>query len=99
MMPLFVSFLLGGLINIAGTIAGRVLIGLGISAVTYTGLSASLDWLRDSAVVQLLALPPAVLGVLSIMKVGSALSVIMSATAVKLTLDGISGSTFKRWVK
>lgn len=98
-MPVFISALLGGLINIAGTVAGRVLIGLGISAVTYTGLSASLDWLRDNAVSSLLAMPPQVVGVLSIMKVGSALSMIMSATAVKLTLDGIGGATFKRWVK
>jgi len=98
-MPLFLASLLGGFINIAGTLVGRVLIGLGISAVTYTGLSTSLSWLSSSAVTQLLSLPPQVLGVLSLLKVGSAISLIMSATAAKLTLNGLTGDTFRRWVK
>ena len=98
-MPIFVSALLGGLINICGTIAGRVLIGLGISVVTYTGLSASIDFLKTSAVSQLGALPAQVLAILSIMKVGQSMSVIMSATAVKLTLDGLTSDTFRKWIK
>jgi len=98
-MPIFVSALLGGLINICGTIAGRVLIGLGISVVTYSGLSASIDFLKNSAVTQLAGLPSEVLGIMSLLKIGSSLSVIMSATAVKLTLDGLTSDTFRRWVK
>jgi len=98
-MPIFVSALLGGLINICGTIAGRVMIGLGISVVTYTGLSASIDYLKTSAIAQLGALPAQVLSIMSIMKVGSSLSIIMSATAVKLTLDGLTSDTFRKWIK
>jgi hypothetical protein len=98
-MPVFIAALLGGLINICGTIAGRVLIGLGISVITYTGLSASIDFLKDSAVAQLGALPAQVLSIMSIMKVGSSISIIMSATAVKLTLDGVTSDTFRKWIK
>lgn len=96
-MPILLASLLGGLINIAGTLAGRVLIGLGISAITYTGLGASLDWLRDSAIADLLSLPPEIVGMLAVMKVGSAISIITSAFAVRMTLNGFTNGTVKRW--
>jgi len=99
-MPVFIASLWGAALNIAGTLVGRVMIALGISALTYTGLSASIDWLRDNAVTQLNLLPAQVLGVLTVMKVGSAMSVIISATVVRLTLSGMSGTgSLKVWKK
>lgn len=98
-MPLFISALLGGLINIAGTLAGRVMLGLGITAVTYTGISASLDWLSSQAISNLGGLPATVLAVLGLLKVGPAISLIVSATAWKFTLDGLTSGALTRWVK
>ena len=43
-MPVFVAAIGGMLINLVGTLAGRVLVALGISVITYTGMSASIDW-------------------------------------------------------
>ena len=37
-MPVFIAAIGGVLINLVGTLAGRVLIALGISVVTYTGV-------------------------------------------------------------
>jgi hypothetical protein len=91
--------LLGGLINIAGTLAGRVLIGLGISVITYTGLSSSLGWLKSSAVAAFSGLPAQVVGMLSLMKVGSCISMVVSAILVKAALDGLASDTMKRWTK
>lgn len=98
-MPLFVSFLLGGLLNLAGSLAGKVLIGLGISVITYTGVSTSIDWLKTGVVTSLSGLPQNVIGMLSLMHVGSCVSMIFSAVVVKYTLAGLTSGTMRKWVK
>lgn len=97
-MPAFISMLLGGLINIAGYLAGRVLIGLGIGVVTYAGFKFGLDALKADAVAALLGLPPNVLDILGVLKVGVCISIVTSAVAARLVINGLSGDTFKRWV-
>jgi hypothetical protein len=97
-MPLFIASLLGGLINIAGTIAGQVLIGLGISVVTYTGMSTTIDWLKSGAVAALSGLPAEAIGILGLMKVGVCISMVFSAIAVKMSLDGLTSGTVKKWI-
>lgn len=98
-MPAFIAALLGGLVNIAGTIAGRVLIALGISVVTYSGLATSLDYLKTSAVSALTGLPSELVAILALMKVGSCISIMMSAVTVRMTLNGLTGDTMRKWVK
>lgn len=97
-MPAFVAALLGGLINIAGTLAGQVLIGLGISVVTYTGVDTSLGWLKTQALANITSLPPGLPALLSFMKVGVCISILSSAMVARMTLNGFTGGTFKRWV-
>lgn len=97
MAPLIAS-LLGGLITVVGTMAGRVLVALGVSVVTYTGLSSSLDWLKGQMMGSLLSLPPEVVGLLSVLKIGVALNIYMSAIAARLVIGGLTGDTLKRWV-
>ena len=60
-MPVFIAAIGGMLINLVGTLAGRVLIALGISVVTYTGVSSSLDWMKAGALTALGGLPDALL--------------------------------------
>lgn len=97
-MPAFVAMLLGGLINVVGYMAGRVLIGLGIGVVTYAGFKLGLDGLKGQAIAALLGLPPGVLDVLGVLKVGVCISIVTSAVAARLVINGLSGDTFKRWV-
>ena len=97
-MPVFIAAIGGMLINLVGTLAGRVLIALGISDVTYTGVSASLDWMKSGAVSALGGLPAEMLGLIAFMKVGVCISIITSAIAARAIISGISGDSFKRWV-
>ncbi|MGE3348523.1 MAG: DUF2523 domain-containing protein [Ramlibacter sp.] len=90
---------MGGLINIAGTLAGRVLISLGFAAVSYVGFSASLTWLKSQAVTAVLGLPPEVVAMLSTMKVGQSISIIFSAILARQVLNGLTGDTIKRLVQ
>jgi len=97
-VPVLLASLLGGLINVAGSIAGRVLIALGISAVTYTGLTSSLGWLQAQAVANFQGLPSEMLAVAGLLQVGNFISLIISAITVRLTLQGLTGDSFRKWV-
>lgn len=90
--------LLGGLIEISGTLIGRMAIALGISLITYTGTTLTLDWLKSQAVTAILGLPAPVVGMLSTMKVGQALSIVFSAIVARMVSQGLTGDTLKKWV-
>lgn len=97
-MPVFIAAIGGMLINLVGTLVGRVLVALGIAVVTYTGINATLDSLQSQAVNSFSALPPEVMAMLSMMRVGQCISIVTSAISARLVIDGLTGDTFKRWV-
>ena len=97
-MPVLLASLLGGLIQISGSIAGRVLLALGISVLTYTGTNAALEFLKTQAVQAITGLPVQVVGMLSTMKVGQCISIIFSAIVARQIQQGLQGDTVKKWV-
>ncbi|MGB6101697.1 MAG: DUF2523 domain-containing protein [Comamonas sp.] len=97
-MPVFLAALGGVLINLVGTIVGRVMIALGIGVVTYTGMNTTLGWLKAQALASIQTLPPEVVGLLGLLQVGTCISIVTSAMAARAVINGISGDTFKRWV-
>lgn len=97
-MPVFVMAIGGMLINLVGTLVGRVLVALGISVITYTGIAITLDALKAQAISAFSSLPPEVFGLLGILRVGQCISIVTSAIAAKLVLDGLTGDTVKKWV-
>lgn len=97
-MPALLAMLLGGLIQITGSIAGRVLVALGISVVTYTGMNASLEWLKTQAVSAMAGAGGDVLGMLGTMKVGECISIVTSAMIARQVISGIQNDSVKKWV-
>lgn len=97
-MPVFLAALGGVLINIAATVAGRVLIALGIGVVTYTGLDTTLDWLKSQAINSLSGLPADFVSLIAFLKVGVCINIIASATAARFVLQGLTGGAVKKWV-
>lgn len=97
-MPVFVAALLGGLINIAGSIVGRVLIALGVGFVTYSGFSGTIDFLKTQAINSLQGLPAELVGMIAYVGVGQCISIISSAIVVRMTLAGLTGGTMRRMV-
>ena len=97
-MPIFVAAIGGMLINLVGTLVGRVLVALGISVVTYTGLTATLDAIKADTVSSFTALPPEMMAIIGLMKVGVCISIVTSAIAARMVINGLTGDTFKRWV-
>lgn len=97
-MPLWVAALLGGLIQVAGTLVGKVLLSLGFGYVSYTGLDASLGWIKAQIAASMGGLPSQAVSVLGAAGVGSAVAIVMSAIAARMLLDGLTGGAFKRLV-
>lgn len=97
-MPWLVGALLSGLLQITGSLVGRVLVSLGVGLVTYTGISSSITWLKTSAISAAVGLGPDVVGMLSVMRVGQCISIIFSAMAARLLIQGLQGDTVKKWV-
>lgn len=97
-MPVFVAAIGGMLLNIVGTLVGRVFIAAGISVITYTGISMTLDGLKANAIAAFTGLPPEVFALMGVLKVGQCISILTSATAARLVLQGLTGDTIKKWV-
>lgn len=93
------AYAIGGvLVDVATALAGRLMIGFGVAIATYSGLDATLGWLKSSAITNLSALPVNVIGLLGLMKVGVMLSIISSAYVARLTLAGLTSGSIKKWV-
>jgi len=97
-LPIVVAAVGGVILNIVGSVVGRVLIALGIGVATYTGVSTLLDQLKDRALSGFMALPPEAVQILGVLKVGEFVSIITSAVAARLLLSGMTSGTVKRWV-
>lgn len=97
-MPIFIAAFGGMLINLVGTLVGRVFVALGLSVATYTGINAALDAIKSQAISSFNALPSEMMSIISMMRVGECISIVSSAIAARLILNGLTGDTFKRWV-
>ncbi len=98
-MQWIASAIMGALLNVLATLVGKVLVYLGLGVVSYVGFNATLTWLKTSAVSAILNLSPDVVAMLSLMKVGSCISMVFSALIVRLTVQGMQSDTLKGWIK
>lgn len=97
-MPLILASLLGGLIQIAATLAGRVVLALGFSVVVYSGISTTLEFIKVYVVNHLSALSGSTLDVVSTLQIDTAVSILSSAVAARLLLRGLTNGSLARWV-
>lgn len=97
-MPLWIAALIGGLVQAAGTLAGRVLISLGFGFVAFSGVDAGILWARDSLLASLTGLPAVAVQVAATLKVGVCISILTSALTARLLLSGLTSGTITRMV-
>ena len=97
-MPAFIPMIGGMLLTIVASMVGRVLASLGLSVITFIGITNALDYLKQLIMQSLGALPGGVVQFLGVMKVGTALSIIFSAMFASMLLNGLQSDTFKKWV-
>lgn len=97
-MPVFIAAIGGMLLNLVGSIVGRVLLSLGLSVVTYTGVDLTLTFLKDQAIASANTLPAELLQLLVFLKVGECISIVTSAVVVRMLWQGMTSGTIKRWI-
>jgi hypothetical protein len=97
-MPLFLAALLGGLVQAAGSIVGRVLIALGIGYVSYTGINALLTVIKAQVIAQLAGAPATIVSIMGLLKIDVAVSIIFSALAARLVIQGLTSDKVTRMV-
>lgn len=99
-MPLIVSYLLGGLLQIAGSLVGRVLLALGFGFVEYVGISTLLDNVKQQATGLIGAVGASSLAEWAgFFRIDVHLSIILSAIGVKVMLNALGGDKVRRLVQ
>lgn len=81
------------LLAICQPLIGRILVSLGFSVITITGMNIVIDQLKDAVVDGIGTLPLDVLNLFLLAGGGTALGLIFGAIATRLTLWQISKST------
>lgn len=97
-MPIFIAALIGGLVSAAGSIAGRVLIALGVGIAVYQGVDIVLEEFRTIFMGAASGLGTQLGGMLGVLKIGTGFNILMSACVARLTLNGLTSGTLKRLV-
>lgn len=97
-LPFIAASLGGVLITVAASVVGRVLAALGVSIVTFYGISQALDFLKTMMMSAMSGLPPDLFALLAMLKVGTCISIVFSAMFASMLLNGLNSDTFKKWV-
>jgi hypothetical protein len=84
---------------IAAPLAGIVLKSLGIGVVTFAGVSAVLSSISNAIKASYMGAPASVVQVMSLLGFDHAISIIIAAVTVRLTLNGLDSATgsLKMW--
>ena len=97
-MQFIVAAILGGLLQIATSLVGRVLLALGIGFVTYSGFQVGIDWLLNEIKANMSALPSEVVSFLAWVWMDKAISMVFAAYAAAAGIKMAGGSTITKLV-
>lgn len=97
-MPAILLALFSGLAASASHIVGRVLIALGIQYVTFTGIEAGFDWVKEQAMTGLGGLPSEVANMVGLFRVDDAIAIIAGAVAARWAIQGLTNGTLTKMV-
>lgn len=87
---------IGGFIaSIAGPVAVRVLLALGVGIATFTGLDVAVGVLKETIQGDLAGLPAVVIQFAGILRIDVAVNLIFGAITGRLALQGLSGAVSK----
>lgn len=96
-MP-FLYALAGLLVNIAGSLVGRVLLALGVGYVTYSGADKSIQWIFQMIKDNINAMPPEIIQVIGFFWIDKAVSLIFSAITAALVIKMAGSDTITKMI-
>ena len=98
MPPLWIATLLGALLQLAGSLVGRILISLGFGYAAFKGVDVLFTWIGQGIRSNLSGLPVGIAGMIGALKIDVAVNILLSSIPMRLTLSGLQGGTFKKLV-
>lgn len=96
-MP-FITALLGGLLTIAGSMVGRVLLALGMTYVTYSGFDVGINWLLERIKDNVAGMPAEVVSFLAWCWVDKAIGLLFSSYSAALVIKMAGGTSLTKLV-
>jgi hypothetical protein len=97
-MPIFLASLLGGLVAAAGSIAGRVLISLGVGFISFSGVDATIDYIVSQIHTASGSLPSLVLAGLGLLQFDNVVGIMVAAVTSKMVLTGLQSGAVKKMI-
>lgn len=94
----FLMPLLGGLLSIAGSLVGRVLLALGIGYVTFKGFDLTIGWLLTEIKNNFAGMPADVVSFFAWLWLDKAITMIFSAYTVAVTIKMAGGTAITKMV-
>ena len=95
-MPFLASIICGALLQVAASLVGRVLLALGMGAVTYTGLNIGLSYFGTTFTNAMGSAGPTLAGMMGVLQLDTCLAIFTAAALAKLAIAGASSGTVKR---
>ena len=89
-MHWFVAALLIPLLRLTDSFVGRVLIALGLGFVSYQGIDTSLDWVLSVVTDNLVNVDGTVAGIMGVLRIDQIVTILLSAVAVRIGLNGMA---------
>lgn len=83
-MPLIIAAILGGLLQIAASLVGRVLLSLALSFVVFSGINIGFDLLKTAVITNMQGMSSDLVQILAFLWVDKAVSLILSAYTAAL---------------
>lgn len=97
-MPALLIAFASMMIQVAGTLVGRILIALGITYVSYKGFDLVIDWVQQNVFSSISSLEASAFAVVVRCRIPDALAIIFGAIMTKFLVKGLTSATFKTMV-
>lgn len=94
----FIPALLGGLITVAGSLVGRVILSLGVGFVTYQGVSATISTIEQIIISNATSAGGYAVAALALMQFDTAVGIILGAISARLLINGLTSGTLRKMV-
>ena len=96
--PVFIPLIATLLVNLVGSLVGRVMVSLGMAVVYYKGITVALDWAHDLFFANVATLPALALQMIGVLQIGTCVKILFTTMGIRASLLGLSSDGFKRWV-
>jgi hypothetical protein len=97
-MASLISMLIGAIAYALSNYVGRILVALGISYVTYSGVDLLLGSIKSQTIALFSSVPPQMLVAIHLSRIGESINILFSAIAAKYALQGLTSGTITKQV-